>query len=372
VRYAIFVGCVLVGALGTSCGDISVAPGTGQGGTSGDGGRGAAAGTGVAGTGAAGNGAAGTGVAGNGVAGTGATGVAGTGATGVAGTGSTGAAGTGSTGAAGTSVAGAGGRGGGSAGTNAGAAGTIAAGGRDGGAAGTNAGAAGTVAAGGRGGGAAGTNAGVAGTIAAGGRGGGAAGTNPGVAGAAGRGGAGGGGGACRRELLTNGDFELASTAWNEAPLGTRLIRRADDAEIAGQQVTAQSGAFVVRLGAPSTNNYVVHYIEQYANIPSNAREVTISGHVQVRTQEPADDIYDVAYVRLFDESMPASNFFRNTPPWSNLTAASGWTAFSFPVDVASIAGREMVFRIVADLDTSVPTYFFFDTVSITVTRCSP
>jgi len=37
-----------------------------------------------------------------------------------------------------------------------------------------------------------------------------------------------------------------------------------------------------------------------------------------------------------------------------------------------SIAGKQMVFRIVADLATSGPTYFFLDTVSVAVTRCSP
>ena len=86
---------------------------------------------------------------------------------------------------------------------------------------------------------------------------------------------------------------------------------------------------------------------------------------------EPADDIYDEASVQLFDESMPASPFFRSAPRWSNLTQASSWTPFSFAVNVASVAGKQMVFRIIADLDTSVPTYFYFDTLSIAVTRCS-
>ena len=122
----------------------------------------------------------------------------------------------------------------------------------------------------------------------------------------------------------------------------------------------------------PQHNNYVVHYVEQYANIPSGALEVTISGHLQIRTDEPPDDIYDEAYVQLFDESMPASPFFRSAPRWSNLTQANSWTPFSFTVNVASVAGKQMVFRIVADLDTSVPTYFYFDTLSVAVTRCSP
>ena len=204
-----------------------------------------------------------------------------------------------------------------------------------------------------------------------GGRGGGTAGSAAG-AGGAGPAGAGGGGGAatCRRELLTNGDFELAMTSWNEAPQGTRLVRRFDDAEVAGHQVTPQSGLAVLRLGAPSTN-YLVHYIEQHANIPSGALEITISGYLQIRTEEPPDDLYDEASVQLFEESMPASPLFRG-PRWSNLTQASSWTPFSFPVNVASVAGKQMVFRTIAELDTSVPTYFYFDTLSIVVTRCAP
>jgi hypothetical protein len=170
---------------------------------------------------------------------------------------------------------------------------------------------------------------------------------------------------------LTNGDFELGMSAWNEAPQGTPLVRRFDDPEVASHQVTPQSGLYGLRLGAPS-NNYVVHYVEQHADIPIGALDVTISGHLQIRTDEPSDDVYDEAYVQLFDESTPSSPLFRSAPRWSNLTPASNWTSFSFPVNVASVAGKQMVFRIVADLDTSVPTYFYFDTVSVAVTRCSP
>jgi hypothetical protein len=180
-----------------------------------------------------------------------------------------------------------------------------------------------------------------------------------------------GAGGTCRRELLTNADFELARSSWSEAPQGTSLVRRFDDPDVASHQVTPQSGLYVLRLGAPSTNNYVVHYVEQYANIPSGALEVTVSGYVQVRTDEPPDDIYDEAYVQLFDEALPASPIFRS-PSWTNLTQAKSWTPFSFPVNVSAVAGKQLVFRVTASLDTSVPTYFYFDTLSVTVTRCSP
>jgi hypothetical protein len=329
------IGCVLAGALGTSCGDIHVVPADGGAGTSGGGGGRGGGGPG----GAAGN------------------------AAGMAGTGSAGAAGVGVSGAGG------GGRGGGTGGNAAGTAGTGAAG-----TAGTGSAGAGG---GGRGGGAGGSAAGAGGTGAtgagAGGRGGGGVGGNTaGAAGMGSAGAAGSGGGACRRELLTNGDFDLGVSPWSEAPLGTRLVRRFDDAEVASHQITPQSGLYVLRLGAPSNNSYVVHYVEQYATIPSGALEITVSGQLQIRTEEPPDDVYDEAYLQLFDEAQPASPVFRSAPRWSNLTQASNWTPFSFPVNVASVAGKQMVFRITADLDTSVPTYFYFDMLSVAVTRCSP
>jgi hypothetical protein len=159
--------------------------------------------------------------------------------------------------------------------------------------------------------------------------------------------------------------------SWSAAPQGTVLVRRTDDPLVTPHQITAQSGLYVLRLGAPSTNAFVVHYLEQLVNIPSNADEVTISGYLQVRTEEPPDDVYDIAHVVLFDELQPATPFY-TSGDWTNLTQASNWVRFSLPVNVRSIAGKEMVFRIFADLDTSTPTYFYFDTVSVAVTRCSP
>jgi hypothetical protein len=168
-----------------------------------------------------------------------------------------------------------------------------------------------------------------------------------------------------------NGDFELARSGWSEAPQGTALVRRFDDPDVTSHQITPHSGQYVLRLGAPSTN-YVVHYVEQYANIPSGAQEITVSGQLQVRTEEPPDDVYDEAYVQLAEESSPASPFFRSAPVWTNLTQASGWKPFTFTVNVASVAGKPMVFRVLASLDTSVATYFYFDTLSVLVTRCAP
>ena len=322
----------------------------GQVGSAGTGGTAASSGLGGAG-----------GTASGGTTGTGRGGDGGGSPTGTAGTGPAGAGGMGPAGAGGT-PAGTGGLGGAGPGGRGGAAGA-GPGGR-GGAAGTGPGGAAGTGRGGIGGGSGagpGGRGGAAGT-GAGGRGG-AAGTGPGGA---------GGGGSCARELSTNGDFELARMWWSEAPTGTQLIRRSDDPLVQLHQITAQSGSYVLRLGAPSTNAYVVHYAEQGVDIPSNAEEVTLSGYLQVRTEEPPDDVYDVAYVQLAEEAPPGTPPFYRSTNWTNLTQANSWTKFSFPVNVKSFAGREMIFRIFADLDTGTPTYFYFDTVSVAVTRCSP
>jgi hypothetical protein len=176
----------------------------------------------------------------------------------------------------------------------------------------------------------------------------------------------------CGSELLTNGTFDVGMTSWNEAPERTALVRKFDDPDVQAHQVTPQSGLYVLRLGAPSTDSYVVHYVEQYADIPADAQEITISGYVQVRTEEDRARVYDEAWVQLFDEFQRSTPFFSSVPRWSNLTQADSWTTFSFPVDVTSIAGKQMVFQLIADLDTGVPTYFYFDTVSVAVTGCGP
>jgi hypothetical protein len=182
---------------------------------------------------------------------------------------------------------------------------------------------------------------------------------------------AGAGGPSCGWELSTDGDFDVGMKPWNEAPTGTVLVRAADDPEVQAHGVTPLSGTNVLRLGAPSTG-YLVHYVEQYAEIPADALEVTISGYLQVRSEEDMERVYDTAYVQLFEERRRGSPFFTSDPPWSNLTPAADWTRFALPLDVTSMAGKEMVFQIVADLDNGGATYFYFDNVSVAVTRCLP
>lgn len=168
---------------------------------------------------------------------------------------------------------------------------------------------------------------------------------------------------------MHNGDFDLGLAGWSTAPGDMTLIRGADDAEDLALAVTPQAGSHLLRVGGPGYRFY--SYAEQYVLIPANALELTITGFLTIRTEEPSDDDYDNAFVRL-DIEIPRTIVYETDPTWSNRTAAGDWIPFTQTVDVSAQAGTELLFRLIGDPDETVATYFFFDTVSASVTRCRP
>jgi hypothetical protein len=57
---------------------------------------------------------------------------------------------------------------------------------------------------------------------------------------------------------------------------------------------------------------------------------------------------------------------------WSNLDAVDTWTPFTGRLDVTGKGGQIGTFRLFAALDKTWASYFFFDSVSLTVTACGP
>ena len=185
--------------------------------------------------------------------------------------------------------------------------------------------------------------------------------------------GAGGvGGSMCGRELLRNGGFEMGMMGWFSAPEDAVVFRRDDDAELTTQAVAPHSPPYLLRLGG-GASGFLVSWIDQQLDLPADALEVTISGYLLVKTDEEPDDDYDSALVELTRETATTTtSVFRSIPRWTNRTPAATWTPFSIPVNVASFAGTQVMFRLAAELDQGVASYFFFDSVSLTVTGCRP
>ena len=176
-----------------------------------------------------------------------------------------------------------------------------------------------------------------------------------------------GGAASCTPIALRNGSFDEGTTGWITVPDTQVDIRRDDDAEVSTtQMVTPHSGRYLARLGGPS--RYLVTWLEQSVLIPADARELTVSGFVLIKTDEDPDMAYDMAKITIGDEV----DYARPLIAWSNLTAAPGWTEFRGSANVADLAGQTLAFRLYARLDENTASYFFFDTVSLAVTGCGP
>ncbi len=171
--------------------------------------------------------------------------------------------------------------------------------------------------------------------------------------------------GSCGADLLHNGSFDDADMGWTTVPETQVDILRDDDAALTPQAVAPQSPRYLTRLGGDKS--YLVTWVEQNVLVPVDARALTVSGYLLLRTDETPDEVYDIARIELGIDPSP-----RPAVVWSNLTEAAGWTPFSASVDVADLAGQSIVFRIYAQLDGNTPSYFFFDTVALRVSACGP
>jgi hypothetical protein len=173
--------------------------------------------------------------------------------------------------------------------------------------------------------------------------------------------------GSCGTAVLWNGDFDLGDLGWTRKP-GANVVIRRDDAAVV-PMVSPQTPRFLARLGGGADDVFTVS-IEQGVTVPRDARQLTLSGYVAVVSDEPRTKEFDVARAEMLVNDSPLSPILS----WSNLDAVGGWAPFSATFDATTVAGQAAaVFRLIADLDADhIASYFFFDTVSLTVTACAP
>jgi len=193
----------------------------------------------------------------------------------------------------------------------------------------------------------------------------GAGGQGGGTAGASGTGGGGRGGtggGACRIELLTNGDFEAGATGWTaQSPDGRALIYSYTDVDPAIAP-PAQS-VHIAWLGYDLLSNTVV--LSQPIAIPAGAVSFTVSGSVFIQTDDSHSTQYDFAYVETL-----VGAFVDSEGSWSNTDQGSSWVPFSVTRPAANVAGTNGIFRLRVTMDDGGNTSFFFDNLSFAVNVC--
>lgn len=176
----------------------------------------------------------------------------------------------------------------------------------------------------------------------------------------------GGGGGGTATERLLNGNFDSITTSTNTAPDGswsrTAFTGTSFNTLLAGQ-TNAQSGGSYAYLGL---NNSATQTVESAARtIPATATTATLSFHASIVTSETTTTtVYDRLIVELVDAS--TNTVLQTLVTLSNVnrtTSASTYVLRSY--NVVAHKGKSVKLRLRASTDSSLPTTFRVDTVSL-------
>jgi cysteine-rich repeat protein len=246
---------------------------------------------------------------------------------------------------------------------------TTGAGGRGGAGGATGAsGAGGTTGAGGTGGTTGRGGAGAAGATGAAGTGGGPAGAGGGPAGtgggSAGSSGGGTGGGACSVELLANGAFDSGDTGWTSVTSGRALIYDYNSPDLDQTLAPAPvSPAGFAWLGYDVVSETVL--LKQPIQIPPGTLSLSVSGYVQIWTNDDPNVAYDLGYAEIL-----VGSFAQEVDHWSNVDQGTDWTPFSQNIDTTGVAGATATFQLRVKMDDGADTSFFFDSLSVIAKRC--
>jgi hypothetical protein len=198
--------------------------------------------------------------------------------------------------------------------------------------------------------GTAGSNGGTTGT----------AGSSGGASGTAGSSG-GGTGGACSVELLTNGGFDLGDAGWTSVTSGRALIYKSADVDPSvGPSPVSPDG--LAWLGYDVLSETVL--LKQPIQIPAGTRSLTVSGNVQIWSDDDPSVAYDVGYAEIL-----VGAFAQEADRWSNVDRGNDWTPFTHDIDTTGVAGAA-TFQLRVQMDDGANTSFFFDSLSVIASRC--
>ncbi|QQE79883.1 protease pro-enzyme activation domain-containing protein [Alicyclobacillus sp. SO9] len=159
--------------------------------------------------------------------------------------------------------------------------------------------------------------------------------------------GGGSGGGTTQTQLIQNGGFESGTSPWVESSSGGyQLI----------DTTNPHTGSYSAYLAGYNNANDSIY---QTISIPSSATKVTLSYWTDVQTTETTHS-YDFLKVELRDAN---GNVLKTIQTQSDATA-TGWKSQSF--DISGYAGKTVEVYFDGTNDSSNPTDFFVDDVSVT------
>jgi len=159
--------------------------------------------------------------------------------------------------------------------------------------------------------------------------------------------------GAVPVEVLADGSFE-AATSWTQAPPMSGLI-------CDSSQIMPTDGSHVACLGG---TDGTIKTLSQQVPLPSGAKTATLSGQICVDTAETQPVDHDTLDLDLVDDTMVVASFgqYTNQPDHSPCV----FMAFQKTAAVTG-APATATLRIRSTLDANLPTSFYLDALSLTV-----
>ncbi|HEX8106455.1 MAG TPA: hypothetical protein VF516_01955 [Kofleriaceae bacterium] len=155
-------------------------------------------------------------------------------------------------------------------------------------------------------------------------------------------------------QVLPNGSFDAATPAWMQDPVTTALI-------CGPPKITPVDGTQAGCLGG---TDGTVQTLSQQVPLPDGAKSVTLSGQICIDTKETQAADHDVLQLDLLDGATVIAAL-------GKMTNQQGATpcVFKALTLTAALTGDPVTatLRIRSTLDTSMPTSFYLDALSLTV-----
>jgi len=155
-------------------------------------------------------------------------------------------------------------------------------------------------------------------------------------------------------EVLPNGGLESATPAWTQDPPTTALICGAP-------RITPFEGMRAACLGG---TDGTVQTLTQQVPLPERAKTATLSGQICVATSETQPVDHDVLQIDLLDGATVVAALGKVTNQQGAATCQ--FMAFSETATMTSDPVTATL-RIRAMLDANMPTSFYLDALSVTI-----
>ncbi len=157
-------------------------------------------------------------------------------------------------------------------------------------------------------------------------------------------------------ELLQNPSFDLD-------PMGTMWTESATDLVTDQDGVAEQSAPYKAWLGGLTSSSDTLY---QDVTVPASTTSLVLTGFYWVATGESGSTVYDHGTIKLTQTN---GTQIESVMALTNVSKTTTWTAINHTFTNLS-AGQTVRLSFASDNDSTLPTSFYFDTLSLQATAC--